>query len=244
MPRHDWLDSPDLFWLDGVCCADYGLRLQGPVRFGLPEPRVETVSIPGRNGTLTLAEGAFSNVTGEARCFALQANDVSRALTAIKKWCLLSAGYRRLAVSNEPDCYRLARVSAGPETEIRLGRLAPFSLQFDCQPQRFLCSGEWPLTLSASGAALLNPGFPAKPLITIYGSGAGTFSVGGRVVTIKRLSGFLTLDCALQDAYKGLENRNADISAPEFPLLEPGENTISWTGGVTHVEIIPRWWVL
>lgn len=244
MPRHDYISQPDLFWLDGRCCAEYGLRLQGPVTFGSPEPRVTTVSIPGRNGDLTFAEGAFSNITGEARCFALQIKDVSRALTSIRKWCLLDSGYRRLAVSNEREVYRLARVSVGPETEIRVRRLAPFSIQFDCQPQRFLCAGELPLTLPASGTVLSNPGFPAKPLITIYGSGAGTFSAGGRVVTIKRLSGSLTLDCELQDAYKGLENHNADISAAEFPVLEPGDNIIGWTGGVTHVEIIPRWWTL
>ncbi|MCI8623744.1 MAG: hypothetical protein HFG26_08790 [Provencibacterium sp.] len=243
MLRHNSL-SHDLFWLDGRCCADYGLQLQGPVTFGSPEPRVETISIPGRNGTLTFAEGAFSNVSGAARCFALREDDAGRALIAIKRWCLLDAGYRRLAVSNEPDCYRLARVSAGPETEIRLRRLAPFSIQFDCQPQRFLLSGSRPIRLAISGAVLSNPGFPAKPLITVYGSGPGTLAVSGRMVQIKNLSSSLTLDCELQDAYKGLENHNADISAPEFPVLEAGENRIGWTGGVTHIEIIPRWWTL
>ena len=64
------------------------------------------------------------------------------------------------------------------------------------------------------------------------------------MVQIKNLSSSLTLDCELQDAYKGLENHNADISAPEFPVLEAGENRIGWTGGVTHIEIIPRWWTL
>lgn len=244
MPRHDYISQPDLFWLDGRCCADYGLRLQGPVTFGSPEPRISTVSIPGRNGDLTFSEGVFSNITGEARCFALQINDVSRALTAIRKWCLLDAGYRRLVVSNEPEVYRLARVSVGPETEIRVRRLAPFSIQFDCQPQRFLFSGELPINLTVSGTVISNPGFPAKPLITLYGSGAGSFSIGSRTVQIKSLSGSLTLDCELQDAYKGHENHNAEISAPEFPVLEAGENTFSWTGGVIRAEIIPRWWVL
>ena len=27
----------------------------------------------------------------------------------------------------------------------------------------------------------------------------------------------------------------------EFPVLEPGDNSISWTGTVTKVEIVPRW---
>jgi len=232
----------DLFWLDGVCCEDVGLRLQGPVTFSSPEPKVSVVSIPGRSGDLTFSEGTFSNVTGSARCFSLRSYDVDRVLAAVKRWSLLDTGYRRLTVSNEPGVYRLARVSIGPQTEIRMRCLAPFTLEMNCQPQRFLTAGELTIPLTASGATLHNSGFPARPLITVYGSGAGNLSVAGTVVQIKRLSGSLTLDCELQDAYKGAENKNADISAPEFPVLVPGDNHIGWTGGITRIDIIPRWW--
>ena len=30
----------------------------------------------------------------------------------------------------------------------------------------------------------------------------------------------------------------------DFPILEEGENNISWSGNVTQIEIIPRWVVL
>ena len=30
----------------------------------------------------------------------------------------------------------------------------------------------------------------------------------------------------------------------EFPKLVPGSNTISFSGGITSVEIIPRWWTI
>jgi phage-related protein len=52
------------------------------------------------------------------------------------------------------------------------------------------------------------------------------------------------LDCDLQNAYNGNGNRNMYIDAPEFPVLKNGENKISFSGGITKIQIIPRWWEL
>ena len=82
--------------------------------------------------------------------------------------------------------------------------------------------------------------------LTVTGTGAGTLTVGGRTVTIKNLpDGYVILDCEAQNAYgAGGVNRNATISAPEFPALETGETAVSWTGSITGVSVIPRWWTL
>lgn len=42
-------------------------------------------------------------------------------------------------------------------------------------------------------------------------------------------------------------NANGNVglgTTGKFPVLERGRNTISWTGNVTSVSIIPRWWKL
>lgn len=238
----------DLFWLDDVCCSDLGLVLQGPVTFSGAQPKVDTVSVPGRNGDLCFFDGSFSNVTGTARCFALDAKDVSHKLDAITGWVLGNLGYRRLIVSQEREFYRLARVSIGPANEIRMRRLAPFEITFDCKPQKYLLSGEAKIALSAPGTPLHNPyAFTALPKITVYGSGPGNLQVGSTTVQIKALDGILTLDSEMQDAYKGtqeIQNRNDEIYAPIFPSLAPGDNAVSWTGGIERVEIVPRWWTI
>ncbi len=240
----------DVFWLDGERSDSFGLCLQEPVTFGSAKPRYNIASVPGRNGTLHQFDGSFENVAGKARCFALEKNSVQNALYAVTKWCMLNPGYHRLETEEEPEIYRMAVVTSVPETEIRMKILAPFALDFDCKPQRFLKTGEQTVTLTQSGAPLYNPGMQALPLITVYGSGAGTLTAGGRTVTIKSIDEWLTLDCDLQDAYKisapGLpaQNKNSTISAPEFPVLPLGESAVAWTGGIQRVEIVPRWWVL
>lgn len=56
----------------------------------------------------------------------------------------------------------------------------------------------------------------------------------------------VTLDSELQDAYDGTVNKNSSIilNGGEFPSLEPGDNDITFSGGVTEVEITPRWWTV
>ena len=125
----------------------------------------------------------------------------------------------------------------------RFGRA---TIEFSCQPQRWLRSGEIQSRL-LNGQSLLNPtAFAAKPLITVTGSGSGTLTVGSRAVEIKSFpDGYVALDCEAQNAYGAQgANRNATILAPEFPELAAGETPVSWSGGITAVTIKTRWWTL
>ena len=52
------------------------------------------------------------------------------------------------------------------------------------------------------------------------------------------------LECETEDAYLADgTNINPTTSGP-YPTLQPGENTVSWSGGITGVIVTPRWWTL
>lgn len=235
----------DYFWLDRVRCDTYGIRLQGPVTFDGAVPKTETVTVPGRNGDIHYFDGSYENVGGEASCFLLEKADVDAALSAVSRWTLMEPGYHRLETSDEPEFYRMAIVDKGPETEIRMRLLAPFTLSFDCMPQKFLKTGEHTISISKSGAKLRNEWFPANPLITITGTGAGQLVINGRTIDfLSSFSGELTYDADTENAYYQSQNRNSQIKAPEKVVLPHGECTIAWSGGVQSVKITPRWWTL
>lgn len=241
------------FWLDGAAASDYGIRLQGPVSFEAPVPRLQTLSVPGRSGDLHIFEGAWGNIAGKASCFALS-RQAGNALAGVQGFLLGRGGYRRLEVGDDPEFYRLARLTGGARQALRAALLAPFTLTFDCKPQRFAKAGQRPVAFGPAGApagaalgggVLHNPyAFPALPLVQVYGSGPGILQVGQTVVQLKALDGALTLDSETQDAYQGTLNKNNTILAPEFPALLPGDNPITWTGGIQRVEVTPRWWTL
>lgn len=233
------------FWLDGACSLDAGIRLQNELTFGQATPRVTVTSIPGRSGDLHMWDGSYSNVTGTAKCFALDANEVAELLPGIAEFlCGETMGYRRLETEEEPDIYRMARVENFPETEIRAKRLAPFSVSFDCKPQKYYKSGEQSVTVANGGKLKNLTGRPALPLVKLTLTGDAKLQIGTTQIAITGYTGSMVLDCELQDAYKDGENLNQYITAPRFPTLGAGTTQISWTGGISSCAITPRWWTL
>lgn len=231
------------FYLGGNSALAYGIHLQRPIQFTGAVPVVEKVHVDGRNGDLTIDTGAYENRQGTADCFCLQ-HDVETAVRMATTLLMGSKGYRKLECTNDPRHYWMARVSNGPQIEDRLRMLNPFTIEFDCMPQRFVKSGEVPVSVPSGGSLYNHTAFPALPLINLTGTGAGRLQVGEYIVDVLTLDGQITLDSDTQNAYSGTLNKNMDISTDDFPRLLAGENVVSYTGGITGVEITPRWWTL
>ena len=235
-------------FFNGVGSAAMGMTITGSGTFNAPERDLEIVSIPGRNGDLVIDRGRYKNI--QVTYPVSICENFAAYAEAARSWLLYPCGYCRLEDDYDPDHFRMA-LYKGPLsfTPGFLNQTGEASIAFDCKPQRFLKAGEREITLN--GAALLrNPtGFPALPLITVYGSGTGQLQVGDYAIQVLKLDGPLTLDSEMEEAYAlpltaDTQYRNDCISAPDFPVLGPGTSRISWSGGITKIEIIPRWWTL
>lgn len=233
----------ETFYLDGIDAGSVGIRLQAPVVFSKAIPVVETQTIPGRNGNLVFETGSYENRVGSASCFCLQ-EDVEMAIGSAGRFLMGRKGYRRLETSDDPNHYWMARVKNSPQIEMRLRVLAPFEIEFDCKPQRFVKSGENSVVFTSNGSIPNQYGQTALPLITLYGQGEGTLTIGNCVVEVKELNEMLFLDSDTQNAYNNNGNQNMNINAPIFPTLPDGETKIVFSGGIEKVEIVPRWWEL
>lgn len=234
------------FWFDGKCSADFGIMVSGMNTFNAAERDVEKVVVPGRNGEMILDNGRLKNISIQYPISF--AGDFQTHALAAKAWLLSSGGYKRLTDSYNPEYFRMAAFVGPIDFDVTLlNRVGETTLTFDCKPQLYLKSGELPLRFSHP-TVLLNTGSPALPNIHIFGEGTGELTIGKTTVSILGFNGDITLDCEDMDAYRVadglLVNCNGLIYAPEFPVLQPGENSISWSGGIDHIEIIPRWWTL
>ena len=97
------------------------------------------------------------------------------------------------------------------------------------------------ITVTQSGSFVTNPGnVYAEPVITVYGSGTITLMVGLTIIELEGISGSITLNSSLQEAYSGTTGMNNAMSG-EFPILKPGANAISWAGNVSRVVVEPHW---
>ena len=233
----------ETFYLDGTDATSVGIHLQKPVVFSEAVPNVESNTIPGRNGDLIFDTGSYKNRRGSASCFCLQ-GDVEEAISSAGRFLMGKNGYRRLETSDDPNHYWMARVENSPQIEMRLRVLAPFDINFDCKPQRFLKSGENAIVFNENGSISNQYGQVSLPLITLYGNGTGTLTIGSCVVEVKNMDGVLYIDSDTQNAYNDNGNQNMNINAPVFPTLPDGETQIAFSGGIERVEIVPRWWEL
>lgn len=231
---------------NGISSEDVGLRVEHHPHRIIPARKMERVSVPGRNGDLIFVQNAYENYVQPYDVWIDPARrDYNGIMQAVAGWLNAARQYARLEDENDRDTYRLAYYAGGDEFDNRLILTGKGTLRFYCKPQRWLKSGEESVGLGASGAVLTNPtAFAALPYIKVYGSGAGELSVGEITCTLNDIDEYIELDSDLQNAYRGLENKNNTVNIPVFPSLKPGDNAIAWSGGITSVEIIPRWWTL
>ena len=230
--------------LDGKSFLDFGVFISGSGTYNAPERDVEKITVPGRNGELTVDKGRYKNISLKYPAFIVSNFDDN--IEGLRNFLLAQEGYKRLEDTYHPEEFRLARFSgefvAKPIDELYAGQ---FDLEFDCYPQRFLKDGE--NVIETQAAITINNKYmtEAKPLIRAYGT--GTFTISGVTVQITSANVYTDIDCDLQEAYTDTlaTNCNANIvlTSGSFPVLKPGNNSISMSG-ITKLEITPRWWVL
>lgn len=228
------------FRFNNKSSLEYNAVITGSGTFNTPAREVESVSVPGRNGDLHIDSGKFSNVLITYPASIVQ--DFKANFNALKAYLMAQTGYKRLDDTYDPDHYRRARFTGAIEPNMSpLNRAGDFSITFDCDPRRFLKSGEKEIDI-ISGMVLKNPTlYDALPLIRVYGS--GTITINNISVAVIVTTQYTDLDCENQEAYEGATSCNSKITLTDgvFPVLTPGTNNITFSG-FSEVKIIPHWW--
>ena len=230
---------------NGISSQDLHIQVQTEPDYDFPEKDYEVTHVPGRNGDIVIDQGSWQNVSRKYN-LAMDAVKISYTEVASKlvQWLHSASGYARLEDSYEPDFYRMAMYKDSGSISNIYNKAGQIEVEFTCKPQRYFKSGEVADIFTTSTEYRNPTDFPAKPLIKIYGSGSGTVGIGTYTVTINDILDGMIVDSEQQDTYKDQTNCNSNVSIPEYPKLVSGNNTISISGGVTSIEIIPRWWTL
>ena len=140
-------DTQKYIVFNGKKSSDFGVWASGSQIFETPAKRVERISVPGRNGDLIIEDGSFENVELTFKdCFI--PNNFAENFSHFKSFLNRQKGYQRLELSWLPDEYRLATFADSISPTIKnWDGMGKFDLTFNCKPQRFLKSGEEPITI-------------------------------------------------------------------------------------------------
>lgn len=234
------------FIFDGKNSLDYKIGIDKCPASNHAARVVEKISVPGRSGDLIRDTGAFSNVTQPYEIwFKAKTCGTTVAARNIASWLLSGNGYKRLEDSYDPDVFRIALFSGPFDVENWMLLYGRATIEFDCKPQRYFKSGEYPISI-ISGQVINNIWNDALPLIEITGNGDGEIVIGTVTTSITGMDGGIILDSETQNAYYGTLNKNNNviISGADFPYLPNGDTAIMWSGGITGVKITPRWWTI
>ena len=233
---------------NGVSSEELGIVVETAPNYEIAERDYDVISVPGKNGDYVIDRGCFKNVDRVYNiAFAETIGDFAGSATLIAEWLYSGYGYKRLEDSYEPDYFVMARVSNEHTIHNLLQQAGRAEITFNRKPQRYLKIGEHTTKINVNGSRIINPtSFDSDPLIKVFGSGSGTISIGNKTIQISNISDGLVIDCEMQEVYLGSTsyNQNVNYMNDGFPKLKPGRNIINFSGGVSRVEIIPRWWTV
>ena len=232
------------FTFGPIKSIDYGVWISGEGTFNRPKRAYTEKTIPGRNGTLLIDEGRFLNVDLVYPAFI--ADDMPGRIDAFLNDLASMTGYQRLEDTYHPYEFRMAQFTGEVkvQTEGYMNRHGGFNISFNTMPQRYLKSGEKAIAFTANGTILNRTQMPSKPFLRVFGSAAGTVGIGSQTITISAIDGYVDIDCEIMDAYKGTTNCNGNVAFTGPITIPAGAHGITMTGGITKVEISPRWYIL
>ena len=232
---------------NGRSSREVDLEVETFPSYASPKRSYDKVTIPGRNGDIIVDNGSWENVVRTySVSFGSKYRDYTEMVNKVSEWLHSTFTYARLEDSYEPEYYRLAAFIDEIEFSNIYHHGGQADLSFDCKPQRFLKDGDEPLVITGSSRAIINPtSFESNPIITVYGSGSGTLTVGTYTVRFSSINSIVIVDSELQDVYYNNQNRNETVTLDRgFPKLPSGETTVGFSGGITKVEVVPKWFTI
>ena len=221
---------------------DFGIYMASRPHIPSPERRVTYIDVPGMDSRLRRDEGTYGDLTVSVECSFL--GDPVSKISAIKDW-LLNAGEADLTFSHIPGRKYIAQVVNSIDFEIVLKVTSHFVILFSCRPFQYATDNTPIGVTDGSGYVLSNPGtVKSLPIIKVNGSGAGALAVNGSSVSFSDIDESVILNSELQETYKDtsteLIGKNSTKTG-DYSVLLPGNNTISFSGGITSLEITPNW---
>lgn len=228
----------------GRSTLEFGINISGEGTYSAPERNVKTQEVAGRNGNLLFDMGNFKNIPVKYPAFIREGMPVR--VKDFLNYAGSKTGYQRLEDTYHPQEFRMARFKTNPTVETfgYMNRSGELNLEFDCKPQRFIKTGEVPISLTQDGTIFNRTLFDAKPFLRVYGTDAGSVRIGSETISILSIDSYVDIDCEIMDAYKGSVNCNGNVSFTDDVILCPGDNPVTITGDITGVDITPRWYII
>lgn len=240
--------DPIILYLDDKPSTDYGIKVYESNILSAPSKKLEFVEIEGRNGALTIDNG-YEDFVLTLSCVLINNNskvETTPALARRAKKFLLNGTNRKIQLSEDKDYYLLGTYNSDIDIEEAIENFGLFQAQFRCKPYR-LSNSEKTVDITNKNTIVKNTECKTKPVIDVYATGDITININNQEIVLKALEGHIQLDCDLMNATTvnslgKIANANHKMYS-DFPILEEGDNNISWSlgSGASFTKIVIKY---
>lgn len=225
---------------NNICSEELGIIVvEGPPEV-LAQEEYEEIIIEGRNGTLIENKGTFPNVEKSFILTTIDLDqDIDLMIEKIKMWLFNIKDNKILyAIPNRYNIVKKVIIEEDIKTTFE--EYGDFKIKFLCEPFYYDLL-EKNITITEKGTKFYNKGdFNSNPKIVIYGTGDLQLTINDTTVQINNVDERVLLDSKLFLCLdKDNNNKSIDMIG-NFPTLDIGENTITWIGDITKLDINPR----
>lgn len=222
----------------------FGLKIENIPQMPATNAKYETKDIPGGdNGSLNIFNGYDDNSIPFN--FVFEAGEEFYIKKAnIIAW-LNSKINSELKYSLNKSMYYIVKKVEISDFKTTSKIVRRFTAKFTVEPASYLIEGIDIVNLSTPTILFDDRAtYKSQPYIKIYGSGDITININNQYLILKGVTDYIEVDSKLKNCYKNLNgvitNCNNQMYSI-FPVLEVGENNISWAGNISKIEIVPRW---
>ncbi|WP_373751208.1 hypothetical protein [Jeotgalibaca porci] len=225
---------------------DFYLTMGKGVSFVSPSKDLEFEKIRGQDGAIAIGDGTLNNIKRDFP-FKIEppaSKNVGMVATEMSNWLKEDNLWHELEFSDDPlHVYKAIYVDEYNIEHIT-GFYGKMVLSFEMKPYKFLKTG---LTESVLGTTMTNPtNRPSRPKIIIKGTGNMTLKIGPSTWELKNIDGGIVIDTLLDvvTSITGGVSAWDKIATYPLPTIPPGTHTVTKTGTITEIKIIPRWEVI
>ena len=220
--------------IDDISAESMMLSVVGRSDIQAPEAEYESEYIEGRDGSVNRFL-YFKDVEQTIEFNILEEFNIKSQIRKIKAWLLNAESFY---FTDDQDIYRKVKVAKIDGIKNDIAEYGDFEVTFTCDPFEYVRNDK--AVVATNGGSIDNIGtYKSLPVLTLYGAGDSTVTVNDQTFSMNLQKDYAKVDSEIMEVYFQNTNLGQQMTG-DFPILLPGKNEISWTSGITKIEVERR----
>lgn len=228
---------------NGKNLEDFNIKIEHNLEVTSPEVDMDFYEIKGLDGDIAISNDRLKGFE-RSFPFVMKSSSVEKDFNDLMTFLRKDVGWHDLTFAGSDGYTYKAMVVEQMNLNRVVKRFGRGVLTFRMKPVKYVTSSLNKLPL---GTSINNPTTrSSKPQVIIEGSGNITITIGKSKLTLKNVDKGVIIDSSSQTItnLSGTQAQFDKMTSYPFPEIAPGNNTVTKTGTITGIQIVPRWEVV